>query len=197
MRPRTLFELAGREPAPARLSEATLILIDAQNEYLHAPLRLCGIEEAVAAAIRLLGAARAAGSRIIHVAHCGVPGGLFDRAASRGAFIAGLEPCSGEPVVEKTRPNSFSGTDLASRIGEGSAELVIAGFMTHNCVSSTARAALDLGYSITVAIDATATRDLPLGARVVPAAALQAAELAALGDRHAALIAVEALITPP
>ncbi len=120
-----------------------------------------------------------------------------DLGASRGAFIAGLQPCGDEPVVEKTRPNGFSGTDLASRIGGPPAELVIAGFMTHNCVSSTARAALDLGYRITVAVDATATRDLPLGDRVIPAAALQAAELAALGDRHAALIAATALITQP
>ena len=33
--------------------------------------------------------------------------------------------------------------------------------MTNMCVSSTARAALDLGYKATVAADAAATRDLP------------------------------------
>ena len=35
----------------------------------------------------------------------------------------------------------------------GRTQLVIAGIMTHMCVSSTARAALDLGYKATVAAE--------------------------------------------
>ena len=42
----------------------------------------------------------------------------------------------------------------------GVKKLVLAGFMTHMCVSSTARAALDLGFQTTVPADASATRDL-------------------------------------
>jgi nicotinamidase-related amidase len=58
--------------------------------------------------------------------------------------------------------------------------------MTHMCVSSTARAALDLGYPVTVAADASATRDLPApGGGVVSAGDLHRAELAALADRFA------------
>ena len=62
----------------------------------------------------------------------------------------------------------------------GRTQLVIAGFMTHMCVSSTARAALDLGYKATVAADAAATRDLPdpMGG-VISADALHRAALAA------------------
>jgi nicotinamidase-related amidase len=194
VRPLTLFELAGREPVPARLAEATFILIDAQNEYVEGPLRLSGIDEAAAKATLLLGAARASGVRIIHIAHRGAAGGLFDRSARRGGFIAGLEPLGEEPVVEKIRPNGFSGTDLAERIGGPGTPILIAGFMTHNCVSSTARAALDLGYAITIAGDACATRDLPLGEDVIAAGVLQAAELAALADRHAAIATVRELM---
>jgi len=63
---------------------------------------------------------------------------------------------------------------------------VLAGFMTHMCVSSTARAALDLGYQTTVVADACATRDLPRpGGGTIAAADLHAAELAALADRFA------------
>lgn len=194
MTPKTLFQLAGRALHPPRLSEAVLVLIDYQNEYLAGPLRLDGVEEAVARAADLLAAMRSAGGRIVHVAHRGAPGGLFDRAAERGAFIPALRPFEGEPVVEKTRPNGCSDTDLAARIGPAGTPILVAGFMTHNCVSSTVRAALDLGYAITVAGDACATRDLPSRDGVIPAARIQAAELAALGDRHALVARVAELV---
>lgn len=185
MTPTTLFALAGVAPAIPPLAAATVVLIDYQNEYVSGPLALPGIEAAVANARRLLAAARAAGARIVHVAHKGAAGGLFDRSAPRGGFIAGLEPETGEAVVEKTRPNGFSGTDLAARIGRAGTPVVVAGLMTHNCVSSTVRAALDLGYPITLVGDACATRDLPgFGGGVVAARAVHLATLAALADRH-------------
>lgn len=192
MIPQTLFQLTGRTPEPPRLAGATLVLIDYQNEYLEGLLRLHGVEAAVDKAARLLDAARNAGARVIHVAHRGPAGGLFDRTARRGAIIDRLAPLATEPVVEKIRPNSFSDTDLAERIVAGS-PLIIAGLMTHHCVSSTVRAALDLGYRITVAGDACATRDLPLAGSIVPAETLHRAELAALADRHALVTDVETL----
>ncbi len=194
MTPRTLFQLTGHEPHPPRLSDAVLVLIDYQNEYLGGPLRLDGVEEAVARAAELLASARAAGSRVVHVAHRGAPGGLFDRAADRGTIVSALRPLAGEAVVEKTRPNGFSDTDLAMTIGPTGTPIIVAGFMTHNCVSSTVRAALDLGYAITVAGDACATRDLPSRDGVIPAATIQAAELAALADRHALIARVAELV---
>jgi nicotinamidase-related amidase len=59
--------------------------------------------------------------------------------------------------------------------------LFFVGFMTHMCVNSTTRGAFNLGFAPTVVASATATRDLadPHG-KVVPAATLQAASLAAL-----------------
>lgn len=57
--------------------------------------------------------------------------------------------------------------------------------MTHNCVSSRACAARDLGYD-----GATATRDLPDGkGGIDPASVLQTASLAALADRVAVVVA--------
>jgi hypothetical protein len=70
---------------------------------------------------------------------------------------------------------------------------VVGGFMTHMCVSSTVRAALDLGYGCTVVGNACATRDLlDCQGEVVSAAELHRAELAALGDRFAVVINVVA-----
>jgi nicotinamidase-related amidase len=95
-------------------------------------------------------------------------------------------------VVEKGLPNAFAGTGLDALLKDlGRSTIVVAGFMTHMCVSSTVRAALDLGYRAVVVGDATATRSLPApgGHGVVDAAALQAASLAALGDRFAIVVA--------
>ena len=190
----TLFDLVGRKLAPPPLSDAILILIDYQNTYLSGPLALVGAEEAVIEVASLLNAARAAGSRIIHVAHKGASGGLFDRTRESGAIIAALAPQPGEAVVEKPRPNAFSGTELATLVGTPGQKLIIAGFMTHNCVSSTTRAALDLGHSITIAADACATRDLPGPDGDIPAALVHRATLAALGDHHALISTVATLI---
>lgn len=194
MLPRTLFQLAGQEMKPPRLADATLVLIDYQNEYLAGPLKLHGCEEAVDRAVALVAAARAAGSRIVHVVHRGASGGLFDRGHHRGTVIAALAPRDSEAVVEKMRPNGFSETRLAECIDSSPASIILAGFMTHNCVSSTARAAFDLGYQITIAGDACATRDLPSPNGVIAAADLHDAELAALADRHACVATVRMLI---
>src|SRR5690349_14190012 len=83
--------------------------------------------------------------------------------------------------LPKRLPNAFAGTGLEAAVrATGRRELILAGFMTHMCVSSTARAALDLGYRTTIVAGATATRDLPdpTGLGVVPAADVQCAALA-------------------
>jgi nicotinamidase-related amidase len=191
--PTTLFALAGRIPAPPRLADATLVLIDYQNEYLEGPIALPAARAAVDRAADLLARARAAGARIIHVAHKGPPGSLFDRAGARGAIIDALAPRDGETVIEKPRPNAFSGTELAAAVGAPDRPLIVIGFMTHMCVSSSVRAALDLGYATSVASDACATRDLPQpGGGIVAAGTLHEAELAALADRFAGVFPVAA-----
>ena len=191
--PRTLNEIFGRSIAPARLGKAPLVLIDCQNDYLSGPLALAGIEAAVEAAGRLLDAARTRGSKVIHVVQRGAASGLFDLDGPGGAIIDRLAPWAGESVVVKTRPNGFSETTLLDELGSSGGEIIVAGFMTHNCVSSTARAALDFGFLPTVAADATATRDLPVQGSIVTAADLQKAELAALADRHAVVVDVAEL----
>lgn len=185
--PKTLLEMAGADVTPARFDEAAVILIDYQNEYLSGPLALPGADAAVAEAARLLAAARDADSPIFHIAHKGRSGGLFDRDDKRGHIIAALAPADGEAVIEKPLPNAFAHTPLAKALEHtGRRKLIVAGFMTHMCVSSTVRAALDLGHSTTVAAAACATRDLPDGTGgAVTAADLNRAALAALSDRFA------------
>lgn len=185
--PKTLMQMAGAEPRPHGLASSAVIMIDAQNEYLAGKLALPGIKPALEEGARLLQAARAAGAPVIHVQHKGKPGGLFDPETSAFAIAEGVAPMADEPVVVKALPNAFAGTDLGEKLRQtGVKTLIVAGFMTHMCVSSTVRAALDQGYACTVVAAACATRDLPDGSGgVVPAAELQRAELAALADRFA------------
>jgi nicotinamidase-related amidase len=193
---RTLLELENQTPKPARLSQAALIVIDAQNEYRHGPLALDGIEAAMRRLAALLQRARVAGAPIIHIAQIGDPGDIFDRQAERGRFMAEATPRDGEPVIEKPLPNSFARTALHDRLTAlGRKDIVVAGFMTHMCVSSTVRAGFDLDYRFTVAADATATRALPAtaGGPALAAAHIQAAALAALADYFAAVTPSEAI----
>ncbi len=92
-------------------------------------------------------------------------------------------------MIEKGLPNAFAGTDLYDRLNRADlSHLLVAGFMTHMCVSSTVRAALDVGYRSTVVAAACATRVLPDGAGgTLSADQLHRAELAALADRFATI----------
>jgi nicotinamidase-related amidase len=86
-------------------------------------------------------------------------------------------------VIVKHFPDSFVQTDLDDRLKAGSTQnLVLAGFMTHMCVNSTARGAFNLGYRPAVVAGATATRPLPGPSGVVSSEALQAGSLAAIAD---------------
>ena len=188
--PKTLLELSGADLRPPRLRDAVLVMIDLQNEYLAGPIALPDAGSAIACAAGLLARAREAGTPIIHIAHKGRPGGLFDRTAERGAIVPALAPLPDEPVIEKGLPNAFAGTDLQAQLAAiGRKDIVLAGFMTHMCISSTARAGLDLGYRITVDADSCATRDLPDGrGGTVAAAIIHNVALAELSDRFAIIV---------
>ncbi len=188
--PKTLLQMAGADLSPASVSRSVLVLVDCQMEYVSGGLPLSGIEGALAECHDLLARARAGGAEIAHIAHKGKAGGAFDREGAGGQIADAVAPKGIEPVIEKSLPNAFAGTNLDEVIrNSGRTQLIIAGFMTHMCVSSTARAALDLGYSTTIVANATATRDLPgFDGGVIDAATLQAASLAALSDRFAVIV---------
>jgi nicotinamidase-related amidase len=185
----TLRNMAGLPAAPASLAESTLILIDCQNTYTRGPMELEGVQAALEEAAVLLDRARSAGIPIIHIQHSDGPGSLYDIDGESGAIVPLVAPRGDEPVVVKQYPNSFVATDLEERLkAVGATNLVLAGFMTHMCVNSTARGAFNLGYAPTVVANATATRALPGVDGTVPAAAVHTASLAALSDLFAVVV---------
>lgn len=183
----TLRDLTGLGHAPGSLHHAALIMIDCQNTYREGVMQLTGVEAALVEARRALDLAREIGRPVIHIQHDAGPGTPYDVSASIGQISDIVAPQAGELVITKNYPNSFVQTSLDEELKKlGIRQLVLAGFMTHMCINSTARGAFNLGYSPTVIASATATRDLPLaGGSEVSAAALQAASLAALGDLFA------------
>jgi len=190
----TLRELASLPSRPSALAESTLVLIDCQHTYTQGVMELDGVAAALDQAAALLERARSAGIPIIHIQHSDGPGSLYDVEGESGAIVAQVAPREGEPVVVKQYPNSFVQTDLDDRLKAlGASNLVLAGFMTHMCVNSTARGAFNLGYAPTVVAAATATRSLPdVYGKPLPANVIQDASLAAMSDLFAIVVADEA-----
>lgn len=168
-------------PSPA----TALVIVDIQKDYfaggamaLHEP------DAAARNAARLLQAFRAADAPVIHIQHEMPPerGLAFFLPGTEGQQIhPSVAPLEGETVIIKHLPSAFSGTELEAHLrGLGVTDLVLIGMMTHLCVSSTARAAMERGFAVTVIGDATATRDLLVGTELVPADSVQKANLASL-----------------
>ena len=185
--PKTLLAMAGAPQDPSKLADATVVMIDCQNEYVDGLLPLTGIDAALEQCAQLLAKARAAGAPVVHVVHEGKAGGAFDLDGPGGQIAPPAAPEAGEEIVRKPLPNAFAHTNLHDLLqGIGRKEIIFAGFQTHMCISSSARAALDLGYRTTVVADAVATRDLPRpDGGVISAVDLHNATLAALADRFA------------
>ncbi len=194
---RTLRDIAGLGYTPARINNSALVLIDCQNTYREGVMQLEGVEPALVECQALLKRYRDAGRPVIHIQHDGGAGSPYDVNDRIGAIADVVAPNSGEPVVVKTYPSSFEKTNLNDLLkGYGVEELAIAGFMTHVCVNSTARAAFNHGYRATVIGNATATRSLPNpSGGVVSAKELHDASLTALNDFFAVVVPSQDKIT--
>lgn len=188
----TLREISGLGQSPSSLKDSALVMIDLQNTYRHGTMALVGVEEALLEAQTLLQRARAAGTPIVHIQHDAGVGSPYDLTAQIGAIADLVAPVAGETVIVKNYPNAFFGTNLHEHLESlGIKNVILAGFMTHMCIDSTARGAFNLGYAPTIVDAATATRDLPGVGRngaTVDAATLHAATLAAVGDLFAVVV---------
>ena len=197
--PQTLLQLAGAPTRPGPLNESALILVDCQLEYVTGALPLHRVSEALAEAGRVLALARDEGLPVFHVVHHAKPGdGLFDPEGPYAAIAPEVAPVDGEPIIVKNRPNAFAGTELGDLVVKSRRrELIMVGFMTHLCVSTTARAGSERDYRCTVVADAVSTRDLPDGGGgLLKAEDLHRAELIGLADRFANVVSTADALRP-
>ncbi|MFB6553111.1 cysteine hydrolase family protein [Streptomyces sp. NPDC056405] len=189
----TLRKLNGLGETPATLSDATLILVDYQNTYTEGVMELDGWKPAVDNAEALLKRAREAGTPVIHIVDKG-----YDLKSKAGQIIPALKPTKGEPVVEKSVPNAFHGTDLAEQVKKaGNKNVIVAGFMTNMCTLFTAQGAFLNGNAPTVVADASATRPLPLKGDPdgVPAQQVHEAALATVQDLYGVVVPSQKSLT--
>ena len=175
-----------------------LLIIDIQNDYFPGgAAELEGADAAGAAAGRLLARCRKLGKPVIHVQHVSLrPGAPYLRPDTPGVELhASVAPQAGELVIRKHFPNSFRDTALEEELRRLNVRhLLVAGMMTQMCVDTTVRAGRDLGYEITLAHDACATRTQKFGSVEVPAEQVQAAFMAALNGMFANVRSTETIL---
>ena len=161
-----------------------LIIIDIQNDYFdNGTMPLVGSDGACENAKLLLDNFRAATLPVIYIQHVATrPDATFFLPNTEGVEIHNtIKPLKGEKIVIKHYPNSFRETDLLEYLKVTQiTDLVICGMMTHMCVDATTRAAKDFGFSISVAGDACATKDLEYNGKIVKATEVQNSFLSAL-----------------
>jgi nicotinamidase-related amidase len=165
-----------------------LVLVDPYREFLGPDGRAWPLIRDVAESVdlhrhlrELLTAARDAGTPVVVAPHRRYHPGEYDgwrylsraqrTARDNGLFAVGspgaewqpeLAPRPGEVVCTEHRGMSgFAGTDLDQQLRRRGVErVVLAGLTAPGCVEGTGRAAMELGYSVTLVKDATAAFDV-------------------------------------
>lgn len=161
--------------APGRA--AALVLIDMQEGMAEriAAGREQALPQAPAAVAQLLQLFRKRGLPVIHVLH-DEPGTPFARDVPSGAPMTCARPAPDEAVFWKAGSSAFSGTGLDAHLRrQGIDRIVLAGAVAAFCVTSTTRAASDLGFQVILAQDALLAFDIPAhdGGRIDAATVLR------------------------
>jgi nicotinamidase-related amidase len=156
-----------------------LLLIDAQQGLLDGKAAIPDAAAVLGCLVRLLAAARSAGTLIIHLQNDGASGSL-DEPGTPGWFIHHkVAPEPGELVLRKTRDDGFDGTELEDVLARrGVTRIAVAGLLSEMCVSATVRGALARGLQVVLVHDAHATYDLD----DIPASIVARVAEHALGD---------------
>lgn len=156
----------GRRPA--------LLLIDFCQAYFEPGNALYSeVDDAIASALRVRTAARAAGVPVILtnvVYHpSGIDGGRFFEKAMplknflkgspMGAWGPGLEPFDDELVISKQYPSAFFGTSLSSTLtAAGIDSVILTGLTTSGCIRASCIDAMSYGFKTAVVSEACGDR---------------------------------------
>ncbi|QEO14932.1 cysteine hydrolase [Agromyces intestinalis] len=191
---------------------AALLVVDVQRSFgdpeFLAPYELDdaagrSVAAAVDASARLVDTARAAGVPVFWVELGTDPGSPWRasawlRAGDLDAPLSADEPCvigtpgaewyrlrpsEGEARIVKRGYSGFLGTDLGARLeASGVRWVTVAGLTTECCVAATATDAIQLGWPVVVATDATAAYDVDLHAHALEQLALNVGVLATVDE---------------
>jgi len=168
-----------------------LLIIDVQNDYFPGGANeLVHPYEAERKIMELIADSRANGRPVIYIQHFNPADDVFFLEGTKGAEISDrIRPEKGDRIIVKRFPNSFLETELDAYLKSLQVDtLVVCGMMTHMCVDTTVRAAMDYGYHVKLVADACATMDLQLNGEIIPADIVHRAFIAALDGVFATII---------
>ena len=151
-----------------------LVLVDFAHAYFDPACELyAGVESALASALRIRAAARAAGVPVILTEVVYQEGGInggrfyekskplhnFIKGRKTAAFADGLVPEPDEIIVSKQYPSAFFGTSLASTLPAGGIDSVLlTGLSTSGCVRASCVDSMSYGFRTIVIADACGDR---------------------------------------
>lgn len=168
-----------------------LIVIGVQNEYVtgELPIGYPELEESLAAIGSAMEAAAAHGVPIAviqHSAHEEFP--IFARGSQTWQLHDVVRQRPYDKHIEKSYPSCFTGTDLDWWLLDNEIDTItLAGYLTQNCVESTAREASHRGLAVEVLSDATGTLAMSNKAGWCSAEQLHKTALVVLQSRYAAV----------
>lgn len=155
-------------------AKPALILVDFVQAYFDRKSPLyAGVEDALASALRVRAAARAARVPVFYTnvvyREGGADGGVFYRKVPAlavfvqgnplGAWPEGLEPGEDEFVISKQYPSAFFGTSLGAALtDQGIDTLIITGLTTSGCIRATCVDTVSHGFIPIVVADACGDR---------------------------------------
>lgn len=178
-------------------TNATLLVIDVQQGFLDASWGPRNNPAAEGNIARLLAAWRTDGRPVRHVYHSSrSPAGTFFRGTPGYEPQPEVAPTFGEPVHVKGVNSAFIGTSLEKELRDADVDtLIVVGLTTNHCVSTTVRMAGNLGFSVFVIEDATATFDrIGLDGKMRPAAEVHAAALSDLSEEFASVVSTDEIL---
>ncbi len=168
-----------------------LLIIDVQNDYFEGgACELHNAREAESHIADLIQESRELGRHIIYIKHINQLDDDFFVEGTYGCEISDrIKPLPTDTVIVKYCPNSFLGTELNDCLRSlGVEKLIVCGMMTHMCVDTTVRAAMDHGYDVTLVANACATMDLTINGETIPAETVQKTYIASLAGIFAKIV---------
>ncbi len=150
----------------------------------------------------LIAAYRQAHLPVIHVQHMSDEAQSPLRPGQSGNdFKAEALPLAAEKIFQKSVNSAFIGTDLESFLRAANIDsLVLCGLTTDHCVSTTTRMAGNLGFTVILVSDATATFNRTgIDGRLWSAEDIHQSALASLNQEFAQVVTLEQAIAllPP
>ena len=177
-------------------ADAALILIDVQTGFDEPYWGKRNNPQGEATIAKLLKLWRERGAPVIHIRHSSTnPQSPLWREKSGFEFKPEAMPLPGEPIYTKQVNSGFIGTTLEADLREkGITELVMVGYTTNHCVSTTARMAGNLGFAVWLVADGCVTHDrVGYDGKHWDAQTLHETALASLKDEFATVLDFSAL----